>query len=177
MTAASTPSFRAQLIGTWELSACCASLPEDESDVVYPLGREAKGFIIYTDDGYMSTQLAAAPTPEHPDKANQNDGPIPDYIKTWGTYIAYTGPFYLDERGDKQGRPILLHKMQSSNISFLLGETQRRIFEVLEQPTGRYLVLSVEEPAKVNGEYRLITVRWRKVSSNTALPPDESGSS
>ena len=162
MTSLHTTSIRDELIGAWELSACSASLPHDKSNVVYPLGRDAKGLILYTNDGYMSAQLS---TP--------SEQPTSDYLETWGRYIAYTGPFYLDERGDNEGRPILQHKMQTSNVPFLVGMTQRRIFEILEKPTGRFLELSVEEPANVNGEYRLIAVSWRKVSAHTAVSPEK----
>ena len=56
MTVATADDLRANLIGAWTLQSY-VSMSIDGSDVVYPLGVDARGIIMYTPDGYMSAQL------------------------------------------------------------------------------------------------------------------------
>nr|WP_230086950.1 lipocalin-like domain-containing protein [Aerococcus sp. Group 2] len=48
-------SMRDQLIGTWRL---LSYETEKDGEKVYPFGKDAKGFIMYNPDGYMSAQLS-----------------------------------------------------------------------------------------------------------------------
>jgi len=160
-------SLREQLIGAWELIEYCAYMPNDESDKKYPMGPEAQGIIMYTPDGHMSAQLL---TPGQ--KQFSAPGTDADWAELGRNYVAYTGQFYLDEQGDKQG-PILLHHMRSANLPYLVGDTQRRLCKIQEESDGRYLVLSLGEPMKVFGEDRMIRVRWRRMPDNQATKPPE----
>ncbi|MBJ9925962.1 lipocalin-like domain-containing protein, partial [Burkholderia cenocepacia] len=51
--------LREQLVGAWRLVSY-EIRPRDGGTVTYPLGRDARGWILYTPDGYMSAQLMAA---------------------------------------------------------------------------------------------------------------------
>ncbi|HET9877407.1 MAG TPA: lipocalin-like domain-containing protein [Mycobacterium sp.] len=68
--------LRDAILGGWELSSF-TSRDVDTGVVSYPLGRQPRGLILYTADGYMSAQLA-----------RRADG---------GGYIAYGGRFSVDE--------------------------------------------------------------------------------
>lgn len=118
----------------------------------------------------MSAQLATASS-QRPSNGLDPGGPESDYLRRWGSYVAYTGPYYFDENGDDKRRPILLHHMQTCNVPFLVGETQRRLFQIIDEPDGQYLVLAVEAPMNVNGEQRMMTVRWRRLPVNAASSP------
>ena len=80
-------------------------------------------------------------------------------------YVAYTGRFFLDEKGDSKG-PILVHEMRNSNLPRLLGDRQRRLCEIKDESDGRYLYLSTAGPTKYGGEDRLPLVRWRRLALN-----------
>ena len=56
MTVTTADDLRANLIGAWTLQSY-VSMAIDGSDVVYPLGVDARGIIMYTPDGYLSAQL------------------------------------------------------------------------------------------------------------------------
>ncbi|MEK8044590.1 lipocalin-like domain-containing protein, partial [Burkholderia contaminans] len=58
--------LREQLVGAWRLVSY-EIRPRDGSAVTYPLGRDARGWILYTPDGYMSAQLMAAGRPPYAD--------------------------------------------------------------------------------------------------------------
>ena len=53
-TGARKQSLRHQLIGAWELVDYSAYLKDDPASKVYPMGKGAKGIIMYTHTGYMS---------------------------------------------------------------------------------------------------------------------------
>jgi Lipocalin-like domain len=59
MTVTTADDLRANLIGAWTLQSY-VSTAIDGSDVVYPLGVDARGIIMYTPDSYMSAQLMRA---------------------------------------------------------------------------------------------------------------------
>jgi hypothetical protein len=52
----SNPSLQERLIGSWKLVSYEAR-DDDGRGVIYPLGRDANGYIRYTPDGYMSAQI------------------------------------------------------------------------------------------------------------------------
>ena len=142
------PLLRDQIIGAWELISFSAHLPDNESDKVYPMGADAQGIIMYTPDGYMSAQLQAS-----------------ENLESFSKYMAYTGQFYLDEEGDKYG-PILLHHMRNSNIQNMVGDTQRRLVQIVDENDGKYLVLGVKGTMSIRGEERVVRVRWRRLKEN-----------
>ncbi|KAK5313674.1 hypothetical protein LTR70_007515 [Exophiala xenobiotica] len=158
-------SLREQLVGAWDLIEYCAYMPNDESDKMYPMGPEAKGIIMYTPDGHMSAQLLTRQK-----TFSRYSGTEDDWAQAGKNYVAYTGQFYLDEQGDKQG-PVLMHHMRTSNLPELVGDTQRRLCKIQDESDGKYLYLSLGETRKVFGEDRMIRVRWRRMPDNQATKP------
>jgi len=153
-------SFRSKLVGAWELIEYKTYLPDDPSNIYHPMGSNAQGIIMYTPDGYMSAQLQ---TPGVPDfTLPGQDG---DWAKVGRNYVAYTGRFFLDEKGDDKG-PLLVHEMRNSNLPRLVGDRQRRLCEIKDESEGRFLYLRVGEPIKFGGEDRLAVVRWRRLEDN-----------
>ena len=73
----------------------------DQAGVTYFAGERPKGIIMYTPDGYMSAQLM------HPDRrpfasGDWFEGTNDEYREEASTYIAYSGPFHVDEEKQKQ---------------------------------------------------------------------------
>ncbi|RMZ87375.1 hypothetical protein DV736_g5398, partial [Chaetothyriales sp. CBS 134916] len=161
--------LRDQLIGAWQLMEYCAYLPSNESDKRYPQGPDATGILVYTPDGYMSAQLQT-PGQQPFDVFKAADE---DWAASGKNYLAYTGRFFLDEKGDDKGRPVLLHEMFVSSLPHLRGQIQRRVMDIAvdESDGGRYLVLSLDEPVNWYGDERLIRVRWRRLPDNQASSP------
>ena len=163
--------LREQLIGAWKLVSYVEE-PVDGSAPFYPLGEEPKGIIMYTPDGYMSAQLL---TPgQKPFGEDRSGGTDADWAQVGRNYVAYTGHFFLDEKGDSQGRPVLMHHMRTSSLPYLIGDTQRRMVKITEESDGRYLNLGVEQPTEMKGEKRVTVVRWRRLPDNskaTTPPP------
>jgi Lipocalin-like domain len=136
----SDPGIRERLVGCWRLVGFSVVAGEGgEADL--PLGGDPRGTILYTPDGYMSAQLARS----GPYEADQE----PDAY-----YIAYSGPFDVDEQAET-----VAHHVQVSVIPSWLGTTQVRRVQFREPAT---LVLSASEPGPRDGVMTTTTVTWSR---------------
>jgi hypothetical protein len=62
--------------------------------------------------------------------------------------------------------------MECANLPFLLGDTQRRLVEVVDESDGRYLLLGLDQPRIQKTEHaRLARARWKRLPANQALSP------
>lgn len=118
---------RDQLVGAWELLSYVSNSEDRTKEATYPLGKDPKGILLYTADGYMSAQIQALKSAKEPDAhSTQLTG-----------YLGYTGPFYIDETGSET---VLQHQMSLSSFPAWLGDTQRRLVRL----DGDTLALSAE---------------------------------
>ena len=160
-------TLRNQLIGAWELVEFAAFRKEDPSSKVYPMGKDVQGIIIYTHTGYMSAQLQTpGPSPSKTD--DLNGGSKEELAKAGEDYLAYTGPFYLDESGDE---PLLQHHMTNCTFPDWLGNTQRRLVKITKGGEDDYLTLGPEGETVVMGEMRTTELVWRRLPENHARRP------
>jgi hypothetical protein len=83
------------IVGAWRLVSYVA---EDDAGgaVTYPLGRDAVGLIMYTNDGYMSAQLMrpGRPAYDQPDTAGATTAQA---VAAAAGYLSYSGPYDVDE--------------------------------------------------------------------------------
>lgn len=96
---------RNTILGGWELVSF-HTCDADTGEIRFPLGRRPRGLILYTDDGFMSAQLA----PESPYTSTEVDG-----------YIAYSGPFHVDESASTVRHDVLM-----ATVPDLLAQPQLR---------------------------------------------------
>jgi hypothetical protein len=97
------PLHRNEILGSWELVSF-QTRDVNTGEVRHPFGDCPRGVILYTDDGFMSAQLA----PEGPD--TDTDG-----------YIAYTGPFHVDEEAST-----VRHDVRMATMPDLVTQPQLR---------------------------------------------------
>lgn len=109
--------LRERLIGAWTLVSY-QEIPVDGSESFEPLGPDPRGIIMYTPDGYMSAQLSR---PDRPPFASGDwfVGTDEDYRREASTYIAYTGPFHVDEESGE-----LTHTMFISLFPNWVGQSE-----------------------------------------------------
>jgi hypothetical protein len=150
-----TESLRDQLIGAWKLESYVEE-PVDGSDSFEPLGPNPQGIIMYTPDGYMSAQLAK---PDRPTFASGDwfAGTPEDYTNEASSYIAYTGPFHVDE--DKR---TLTHSMFISLFPNWTGQTQPRAVEL----DGDTLHLGSVSPIQSAGRTVQSRLGWKRAEPN-----------
>jgi Lipocalin-like domain len=127
--------LRNAILGSWELVTFVAR-DTGSGAVRHPLGDRPRGLILYTEDGYMSAQLA----------------PQPDADTEITDYIAYSGPFHVDEQAS-----IVRHDMQMATMPELLLRPQLR--QVSLAPG--VLTLSATSTA-ADGTATHSTLTWRR---------------
>jgi hypothetical protein len=136
----SKPGIREQLIGCWRLAGLTVTADGGRTD--RPLGDDPLGTILYTPDGYMSAQLA-------------RPGPSEDDQEPDAYYIAYSGPYDVDEQAGT-----VAHQVQVSVIPSWRGTTQIRQVQFREPGT---LVLSAsEQSAPPDGAKTTTTITWSR---------------
>ena len=119
---------------------------------------------MYTHAGYMSTQLQI-PGQSHWKSDDLNSGSKEELAEAAQNYLAYTGPFYLDESGEG---PALQHHMTNSSFPNWLGNTQRRLVKIIKEGDDQYLTLALEGETTVMGEMRTLQLVWRRLPENYA---------
>jgi hypothetical protein len=120
------------LVGTWRL----LSFESRRSDgrVDQPFGPDAGGLIIYAPDGWMSAALWQAG--RRPFAAgDQTRGTPEETAAAIATYVAYTGPYEVDEAAGE-----VHHHVEQSVFPNWNGTTQTRRFALTEG--GRRLELT-----------------------------------
>jgi hypothetical protein len=131
------PKIRDRLVGGWRLTGYEVTAG---GKTEHPLGDDPRGAILYTPDGYMSAQLAGP-------------GPDKDDDRPDAYYIAYSGPYDVDETNKT-----VAHHVQVSVIPSWLGTTQLRHAR-FDGPDK--LALSVSEPGG-DGVTTTQTISWAR---------------
>jgi Lipocalin-like domain len=144
-------TLRDQLIGAWKLVSYVHN-PTDGSPPFQPLGEDPQGIMMYTPDGYMSAQLS---TPERPRFASGDwlDGTTEDYVAEATSYIAYSGPFHVDEE-----TKTVTHSMFVSLFPNWTGQTQPRLVKL----DGDRLELGADSPIQSSGKWVISVLTWRR---------------
>ncbi|WP_321878527.1 lipocalin-like domain-containing protein [Burkholderia cepacia] len=145
--------LREQLVGAWRLVSY-EIRPRDGSAVTYPLGRDARGWILYTRDGYMSAQLMAAGRPPYA-SGDLHRGTESECTAAARGYIAYSGPFHLDDDGT------LTHEMDVSLFPNWIGNVQQRVFRL----DSDRLQLGTVGPVRIDGREVDAVLLWARAGS------------
>ncbi|MGE7608031.1 lipocalin-like domain-containing protein [Peribacillus frigoritolerans] len=140
-------SMREQVIGTWSLVSY--ETQDVDGNVLYPLGKDAKGFIMYNPDGYMSAQLMASGRPAYK-SGDLHTGTTAEMAAAAHGYLAYSGPFEVDEENQE-----LIHHMDVSMNPTWLSQAQPRIAKIKGDQVVIYNGLHPED--------KLI---WKRVNKN-----------
>lgn len=140
--------LRDQLMGTWKLVSYVET-PVDGAPTRFPFGDKPVGILMYTPDGFVSAQLM------RPDRQIAS-GPM-EYADAGIGYLAYSGPFQLDE-----ATATLTHSMRVSLFPGWVGQTQARLLKL----DGDRLELTTVVPSVSHGVRVLSRLMWERESSN-----------
>ncbi|WP_423392421.1 lipocalin-like domain-containing protein [Burkholderia sp. LMG 21824] len=131
--------LRERRVGAWRLVSD-EIRPRGGGAVTYPLGRDVRGWILYTPDGYMSAQLMAAGRPPYADGDLQG-GTADERAAAAGGYIAYSGPFHVADDGTPT------HETDVSPFPNWIGHVQQRAVRL----DGDRLPLGTAAPVRIDG--------------------------
>jgi Lipocalin-like domain len=146
-----TTNLRAQLIGAWKLVSYIEH-PADGSAPSCPMGENPMGIIMYTPDGYMSAQLMK-PGRRPFVSGDFFDGTADEYREEASAYIAYSGPFHVDET-----EGTLTHSMFVSLFPNWIGQTQPRVVSI----EGDTLHLATASPVRSGGRLVMAKLTWQR---------------
>jgi hypothetical protein len=140
-----------QFVGTWRLVSW--ENRDDSGNVSYPFGQDAVGYLIYTEDGYMSGTLMKA-------KANRPNFAVGDILggsteeqaRAVQTYIHYCGKYEIQVNK-------VIHHIEASLFPNWVGINQERFFEF----QGNRLSLSTP-PLLMNGKQQRGYLIWERTS-------------
>src|ERR671916_2297028 len=116
------------IVGTWRLISW-----ENrglDGEIVYPLGEDAVGYIMYNEDGYMFVAIMRSDRANFP-AGDILSGSMEEKAYAAGTYVSYCGRYEF--RGDT-----VIHHVDLSLFPNWVGVYQERLVEV----SGNRLTLS-----------------------------------
>ena len=138
------------IVGTWKLVE--GTIEKSNREVDYPFGENAQGFIMYSENGFMSVHLWR---PERPRFASgdQQRG-TPDEIKAaFEGYLSYYGPYDYDEESS-----VVVHHVVSHSLPNVEGVDYRRHVEF----RGNQVSLT-SEPVSWGGEEIVAVMKFERV--------------
>lgn len=112
-------SLKEQIIGVYSLVSY--QTQDAEGNIIYPLGKDATGFIMYHPDGYMSAQLMRQGRPAYA-SGDLHEGTQEEMAEAALGYLAYSGKFEVDEETST-----LTHHMEVSMNPTWLNQQQPRV--------------------------------------------------
>jgi len=117
------------LVGTWNLV-----LIEFRSDgqVVYPVGRDATGLLVYDQSGWMSQQLMRPGRPAFA-SGDQLRGTDQEVRAAVEGYLAYGGTYTVNEAHE-----VIFHHVTTSLFPNWVGTDQKRFYKL----SGDRLIIS-----------------------------------
>lgn len=115
-------SLKEQIIGVWSLVSYRSI--DVKGNLVYPLGEDATGFLMFHPEGYMSAQLMRQNRPIYSSK-DLHDGSIEEMAEAASGFLAYAGKYEVNEENDT-----LLHYVEVSMNPIWLGQEQPRVAKI-----------------------------------------------
>ena len=135
------------LIGTWRLISW--ENRGADGQISYPLGKDAMGYIMYTQDGYMFVAIMGSDRGRF-DTGDLLSGSTEEKAQAAGTYVSYCGRYEF--RGDT-----IVHHVELSLFPNWVGVDQERLVEV----KGNRLTLSTR-PMLLGGMQRTAHLVWKR---------------
>jgi hypothetical protein len=115
-------TYSQQIVGTWKLVTSELKYNYSDGEVLYPLGPNAVGLLIYTSNNHISAQLM------RPDRSSfesgvLNNGTTEEIKEAFQGYMSYYGTYELNE---EQG--IVIHHVKGSYFPNWVGQNLIRRF-------------------------------------------------
>lgn len=146
-------SIKDKLLGTWILKS--SEFRRSDGQIVYPLGEDAKGLVIYDAHEYFAAQLMSAYRPSF--ASNDREKGTPEELKAaFEGYLGYFGKYEIDE-----GQAHVVHHVLGSSFPNWEGGEQVRFFEL----DSEYLTLKTP-PLTVGGVSIVGVLTWERAGNH-----------
>jgi hypothetical protein len=136
-------------VGTWRLVS--AETKTASGEVSYPFGKDATGYLIYGQDGFMAVAIM------HANRANfaSSDigaGSLEEKLASFDTYLSYSGTYEM--KGD-----VVVHHIELSLFPNWCGTHQERFFRF----SGDQLILRTRLMV-VRGTEQTAQLIWQRAA-------------
>jgi len=136
------------LVGTWRLVS--AEYRSVDGEVTYPYGQGPVGYIIYSDDGYMSVAVMKKERVNYA-SGDRMRGTLEEKSSAASSYLSYCGRYETQENR-------VIHHIEVSLFPNSAGTDQERTFEIDDDK----LSLSTP-PFLLDGKLRSGCLIWKRV--------------
>ncbi|HET8686860.1 MAG TPA: lipocalin-like domain-containing protein [Saprospiraceae bacterium] len=134
-------------VGTWSLVSF--EVRSTNGTVSYPFGRDVRGYITYSQDGYMSVSFMGVDRPHF--KSNDLRGAsVEEKVLAFDTYFTYCGKY---EVTDKK----VVHHIEVSFYPNWVGEDQERFYAF----DGGQLILTTP-PLLIDNSEQTAYLIWKR---------------
>ena len=143
-----------KLLGTWILTS--SEFRRSDGQIVYPMGKDAKGLLVYDPHGYVVAHLMSAHRP--PFASNDREKGTTEELKAaFEGYLGYFGTYDIDEQQSR-----VVHHVVGCSFPNWEGGDQVRFFEF----DGEHLTIKTM-PLTVGGVSIVAVLTWERAGSNT----------
>ena len=139
----------AEIVGTWRLANYEAR--GSDGSVSFPLGRNAAGYLIYTDDGHMSVAMMACGRRGYA-REDLLGGTEAERLAAADGFFSYCG------RYEVQGN-VVYHHIEVAFFPNRIGTSQQRFFSF----EGERLLLTTP-PMLIKGQEKVGHILWERAS-------------
>ncbi|MGL4378361.1 MAG: lipocalin-like domain-containing protein [Microcoleaceae cyanobacterium] len=137
------------LVGTWQLLSW--ENVDEEGNITYPFGEDAIGYVLYSEDGYMSTTLMTANRPNF-ETDDVLGGTTEERARAEKTYVAYCGEYEIKDNK-------VIHHIKASLFPNWVGVDQERFFEFNDER------LTLSTPLiLIDGKLQTAYLIWKRAS-------------
>ena len=136
-------------VGTWRLIS--NETKNDSGEVSHPFGKDATGYVIYNEDGYVALTIMG-PNRSRFASADIRAGSLEEKLAGFDTYLSYCGTYEV--KGDR-----VVHHIELSLFPNWRGADQERFFQF----SGDQLVLRTP-PMPVGGVERTVQLIWQRAT-------------
>jgi len=139
---------RRRIVGTWKLVSAEETLKKGGTRPIPQFGRNAKGFLMYQADGYMSALLETSNRPKRGDPSRRAQD---EKVLTAGGAFAYCGRYEIDVE-----RKQIVHLPEIATADSYVGSRQVRPYKFESE---RLIFRDVE---KDNADVASWEIVWQK---------------
>ena len=151
------PTIREQLLGTWRLVSYYTEATD--GSILYPMGQDISGFIMYLSDGFMSANLMVPGRPPYTG-GSANTATQAELAAGASGYFGYAGRFEVDEQ-----TRLVRHHIEVALAPNLVGSTQLRHVKF----EGRRLTLR-GDPVQMGTRMAAHVIIWERVDAQRQVP-------
>ena len=130
--------LRSRIVGTWAMTSLTVHLPNEPSKSQPFASPEGKGFLIYSNDGFMTALI------------HESDG---SNVHSYSSLVSFS------EEGDQI---VISHLVKADVHVENIGTTQRRLPVLWEENGEEFMAITTDGPLVLNGKEMIVVVKWKR---------------